>query len=85
MLKLFSYLPILSRPEPTICARCLTVCSICRTLLLIDPVVLSALPALDLTLFKPEGNFLLGVLDGVGTVADVASDYLTKKLGPEDI
>jgi len=43
-------------------------------LLLVDPVVLSALPALDLTLLEPESNFLLGVLDGVGTVADITSD-----------
>jgi hypothetical protein len=36
--------------------------------------VLSALPALDLTLLEPEGDLLLAVLDGVGAVADVAAD-----------
>jgi len=50
------------------------VCSICRNLLLVDPVVLSTLPALDFTLLEPESNFLLGVLNGVGTVANVTSD-----------
>jgi hypothetical protein len=45
-----------------------------RYLLLVNPVVLGALPALDLTLLEPESDFLLGVLDGVGAVADVASD-----------
>jgi hypothetical protein len=42
--------------------------------LLVDPVVLGRLPAEDLTLLEPESNLLLGVLDGVGTVADVAAD-----------
>lgn len=42
--------------------------------LLVDPVVLGRLPAEDLTLLEPERNLLLGVLDGVGTVADVAAD-----------
>jgi len=46
----------------------------CRNLLLVDPIVLSALPALDFTLLEPESNFLLRVLDGVGTVTDIASD-----------
>lgn len=36
--------------------------------------MLSALPALDLTLLEPEGDLLLAVLDGVGAVADVAAD-----------
>ena len=43
-------------------------------LFLVDPVVLSRLPLEDLTLLEPESDFLLGVLDAVGTVADVASD-----------
>lgn len=30
----------------------------------------------DLTLLEPESNFFLGVLDAVGTVADVAADVL---------
>jgi hypothetical protein len=29
---------------------------------------------LDLTLLEPESDFLLGVLDAVGAVADVAAD-----------
>jgi len=43
-------------------------------LLLVNPVVLSALPALDLALLEPESNLLLAVLDAVGAVADVAAD-----------
>ena len=42
--------------------------------LLVDPVVLGELPGVELVLLEPEGNLLLGVLDGVGTVADVAAD-----------
>jgi hypothetical protein len=45
-----------------------------RRLFLVNPVVLSALPALDLTLVEPEGNLLLAVLDAVGAVADVAAN-----------
>jgi hypothetical protein len=45
-----------------------------RRLFLVNPVVLSALPALDLTLLEPEGNLLLAVLDAVGAVADVAAN-----------
>jgi hypothetical protein len=49
-----------------------------RTLsLLVDPVKSGLLPALDLTLLEPQGNLLLGVLDGVGAMADVAADVLT--------
>lgn len=42
--------------------------------LLVDPVELGSLVADDITLLEPESNLLLGVLDGVGTVADVAAD-----------
>lgn len=42
--------------------------------LLVDPVELGGLPGDDLTLLEPESNLLLGVLDGVGAVADVAAD-----------
>jgi hypothetical protein len=42
--------------------------------LLIDPVKLSALPADDIAVLEPESNLLLGVLDAVGAVADVATD-----------
>lgn len=45
-------------------------------LLLVDPVVLSRLPALDLGLLEPESNLLLGGLDSVRAVADVAADIL---------
>jgi hypothetical protein len=44
--------------------------------LLVDPVELAVLVADDLTLLEPESDFLLGVLDAVGTVADVAADVL---------
>lgn len=36
--------------------------------------MLSRLPRLNLTLLEPESDLLLGVLDAVGAVADVASD-----------
>lgn len=42
--------------------------------LLVDPVELGNLPALDLALLEPESNLLLGVLDAVGAVAHVAAD-----------
>jgi hypothetical protein len=45
--------------------------------LLVDPVELGLLPALDLALLEPESNLLLGVLDAVAAVADVAADVLT--------
>lgn len=45
-----------------------------RLRLLVDPVVLGGLPAGDLVLLEPESDLLLGVLDRVGTVADVAAD-----------
>ncbi|KAI6762794.1 hypothetical protein HG530_008774 [Fusarium avenaceum] len=42
--------------------------------LLVNPVELGGLPGDNLTLLEPESNLLLSVLDGVGTVADVAAD-----------
>ena len=45
-------------------------------LFLVDPVMLSALPRNDLAFLEPKSNLLLGVLDGVRTVADVAADIL---------
>lgn len=42
--------------------------------LLVDPVELGRLPGDELLLLEPEGNLLLGVLDAVGAVADVAAD-----------
>lgn len=44
--------------------------------LLVDPVEGGALPGDELLRLEPEGNLLLGVLDAVGTVADVAADVL---------
>jgi hypothetical protein len=57
-----------------LCADCqLCIYKLGRNLrLLVDPVVLGGLPAVELVLLEPESNLLLGVLDGVGTVADVA-------------
>ena len=51
-----------------------------RHLFLVDPVVLGLLPALDLALLEPESNLLLGRLDGVGAVADVAADVLRESI-----
>lgn len=42
--------------------------------LLVDPGSAVALVVNDLTLLEPESNLLLGVLDRVGTVADVSAD-----------
>lgn len=42
--------------------------------LLVDPVELGLLVADDITLLEPESNLLLGVLNGVRAVADVAAD-----------
>lgn len=44
------------------------------SLVLVDPGLLGGLPGLDLLWLEPESNLLLGVLDRVGAVADVASD-----------
>lgn len=42
--------------------------------LLVDPVELGSLVADQVALLEPESNLLLGVLDAVGAVADVAAD-----------
>lgn len=47
-------------------------------LLLVHPVVLSGLPALDLALLEPKSNLFLGGLDGIRAVADVATDVLRR-------
>jgi hypothetical protein len=48
-------------------------------LLLVDPVVLSLLPAVDLLLLEPQVNLLLGGLDSIGAVADIAADILVSR------
>lgn len=48
-------------------------------LFLVDPVVGGLLPALELLGLEPEGDLLLGGLDGVGAVADVAADVLVRE------
>ena len=77
MLKLLSYLPI--QKSSIIQRLCLisdSMFNVFKTnLLLVDPVVLGTLPALDLTLLEPESNLLLCILDGVRAVTDIASDY----------
>ena len=45
-------------------------------LFLIDPVMLSALPALDLLLVEPESDLLLRGLNCIGAVANVAANVL---------
>lgn len=42
--------------------------------LLIDPLELGRLVALNLLRLEPQSNLLLGTLDGIGAVADVATD-----------
>ena len=58
--------------------RCIFVRDIRKVenLLLVHPVVLSRLPGLDLALLEPERDLLLGILDAVAAVADVAADVL---------
>lgn len=46
--------------------------------LLVNPSGLGGGPLEDLGGREPEGDLLLGVLDGVGAVADVAADILAK-------
>jgi len=46
--------------------------------LLVDPVELGVLVGDELVLVEPEGDLLLGVLDAVGAVADVAADVLLR-------
>ena len=41
---------------------------------LVNPVVLSGLIGLNLSLLEPESDFLLGVLDTITAVADVAAN-----------
>ena len=50
-----------------------------NNLLLVDPVVGGLLPALELLRLEPESDLLLGRLDGVGAVADVAADVLRQE------
>jgi hypothetical protein len=42
--------------------------------LLVDPVVLSTLPGDDIVALEPQSDLLLGALDTVGAVADVAAN-----------
>lgn len=44
--------------------------------LLVDPVELAVLVGDNLLLLEPEGNLLLGALDAVGAVADIAANIL---------
>lgn len=44
--------------------------------LLVDPVMLSALPRHKVVLLEPESDLLLGVLDAIRSVADVAANVL---------
>jgi hypothetical protein len=44
--------------------------------LLVDPVELAVFVLDDLSLGEPQGNLLLGILDAVGAMANVAADIL---------
>ena len=46
--------------------------------LLVDPVLLAALPVAELLGLEPEGDLLVGGLDGVRAVADVTSNLKMK-------
>ena len=50
-----------------------------NNLLLVDPVVGGLLPGVELLRLEPESDLLLGRLDGVGAVADVAADVLLEE------
>lgn len=45
-----------------------------RLWLLVDPVELGRLPALDFLRLEPQSNLLLCALNTVGAVADIATD-----------
>lgn len=45
-----------------------------KGLVLVDPRLVLLGPGLDLVGTEPESNLLLGVLDGVASVADVSAD-----------
>lgn len=47
-----------------------------RLCLLVDPVERGLLPALNLLGLEPQSDFLLGILDAVATMANVAADVL---------
>jgi hypothetical protein len=53
-------------------------------LLLVDPVVAGLAVADEFVLAKPQSNLLLGVLNRVRTVADVAADILLPVSGQGD-
>lgn len=42
--------------------------------LLVDPVVLSRFPGVELLWLEPKSDLLLCAVDGIGAVADVAAD-----------
>lgn len=44
--------------------------------LTVDPALLGLSPGVDLLLVEPESNLLLGAVNGIGAVADVAADVL---------
>ena len=48
-----------------------------RHLFLVDPVVRSLLVGVELLLLEPEVDLVLGGLDTVGAVADIAADILS--------
>ena len=62
----------------SILPRDIDVCFACLSdrLLLVNPVVLGLLPAVELLLLEPQVNLLLRGLDAVGAVADIAADVL---------
>lgn len=59
-----------------VCKSSTTVINTTRLCLLVDPVEVGWLPAVDLLLLEPEVDLLLGAVDGVGAVADVSADIL---------
>ena len=50
---------------------------VARHLFLVDPVVLGLLVGVELLLLEPEVDLVLGGVDTVGAVADVAADILS--------
>ena len=72
-----SWLTLLKTARTSACHRNSTHCCsvvVNRSWLLVDPVMLGRLPALKLLRLEPQSDLLLGALDSIRAVADVATD-----------
>ena len=60
---------------PSVFVMARNVCVIMGHNLFVDPGGGGGLPADELLGLEPKGDLVVGALDGVGTVADVAADF----------